>query len=78
MTKKEYDQEMLRAKTIRQEQPEKEDYYAGYMRGLRRAYSGGGFGVDREHNHWMNLIYSTKAKQQARGQGYHDGLQAVA
>ena len=78
MTKKEYDQEMLKAKTIRQEQPEKEDYYAGYMRGLRRGFHGGGFGVDREHTRWMNLIFNTSIRKQASGQGYRDGLEAAA
>jgi hypothetical protein len=78
MTKTEYDREMLRAKTIRQSEPDKEEYYAGYMCGLRIAYKGGGFGVDREHNRWMKLIYNTNAKQHARGQGYRDGLLAAA
>jgi hypothetical protein len=78
MTKKEYDHEMLRAKTIKQGEPDKAEYYAGYMRGLQKAYKGGGFGVDREHNRWMKLIYNTNAKQHARGLGYRDGLQAAA
>jgi hypothetical protein len=78
MTKTEYDREMLRAKAIRQRDPDKAEYYAGYMSGLRRAYNGGGFGVDREHNRLLKLIYNTNAKQHARGQGYRDGLQAAA
>jgi hypothetical protein len=78
MTRKEYDQELLRAKTICQLEPDKAEYYSGYICGLRRAYNGGGFGVDREHNRLMKLLYNPNTKQQARGQGYRDGLQAAA
>jgi hypothetical protein len=78
MTREQYDHEMRRAKIIRQENPDKAEYYAGYMRGLRIAYNGGSFGVDTEHTRWMNLIYNTNSKQRDRGLGYRDGLQAAA
>jgi hypothetical protein len=78
MTREQFDHEMRRARTISQENPDKAAYYSGYMRGLRIAYNGGSFGVDRDHNRWMNLIYETNTKQHDRGLGYRDGLQAAA
>ncbi len=75
MKRKQFDQEMQEARSIQQADPEKVDYYAGYIRGLRKAYKGGSFGVDKDHNLWMSLIFDTDTKRHARGQGYRDGFQ---
>jgi hypothetical protein len=75
MTRKQYDDKMQQARSIRQGDPDKADYLAGYIRGLKRAYHGGSFGVDKDHNLWMNLIYDTNKRRHARGQGYRDGFQ---
>jgi len=75
MTKKQLDQEMQRIKDLLSADPDRTDYLTGYMRGLKRAYSGGKFGVDKMHNLWMNLIFDTNERQRARGLGYRDGLQ---
>ncbi|HNS91268.1 MAG TPA: hypothetical protein PLP82_03445 [Deltaproteobacteria bacterium] len=75
MTRKQFDHEMQEARSIRQSDPDKADYFAGYIRGLRKAYRGGSFGVDKDHNLWMSLIFDADKKRHARGLGYRDGFQ---
>jgi len=50
------------------------DYWAGYRRGLRRAYHGERFGTDQEHDLWYSLADRDSEQDQQRGQGYRDGL----
>ena len=75
MTKKQFDQEMQRIKSLMSADPDRTDYFTGYIRGLKRAYSGGKFGIDNMHNLWMNLIFDTDMRKHARGLGYRDGMQ---
>ena len=75
MTRKQLDQEVQRIKALQSADPDRADYFTGYMRGLKRAYSGGKFGIDNMHNLWMKLIFDANKKKRARGLGYRDGLQ---
>lgn len=52
------------------------DYWAGYARGLRRAYHGEQFGDPGEHEIWLALSDRPDQASQGRGQGYRDGLAA--
>ena len=48
------------------------DYWAGYQRGLRRAFHGERFGTDAEHQLWLSL----SDDRAELGRGYRDGLTA--
>jgi len=58
--------------------PTEADYYAGFIRGLRRAYHGERFGTEAEHVLWLTLADSEDEQRAARGKGYRDGLNAKA
>jgi len=62
--------EMIKAETFHDlERPE---YWAGYMRGLRRRYYGVTFGTEEEHKIWMTADGDETRRQ--RSQGYRDGF----
>ncbi len=48
MTQGEFESQMLKAETFRR-LGERSDYWAGFMRGLRRAFHGENFGTADEH-----------------------------
>jgi hypothetical protein len=52
------------------------DYWAGYRRGLRRAYHGDRFGTEEEHILWSSLADSDDRQRSECGLGYLDGLAA--
>ena len=58
--------------------PGEAEYLTGYIRGLRRAYHGTAFGTESEHKLWSSLIARRDHYGQKRGQGYLDGLKALA
>jgi hypothetical protein len=68
--------EMSKADTFRHLEPERAEYWAGYMRGLRRQYHGEAFGTDEEHRLWLASVDSDDVMRQQRGAGYRDGLAA--
>lgn len=75
MTEQEFKSEMLRAETMRCIiEPDRSEYWAGYIRGLRRTYHGEKFGTADEHTLWMAAIDSPDESRKHRGQGYRDGL----
>lgn len=49
-------------------------WWAGYMRGLRRAHHGETFGTDAEHSLWLNAIHDSDPTRAALGRGYRAGL----
>ena len=53
------------------------DYWAGYERGLRRAYHGDKFGTVEEHNLWLYLKSDVDESRRLRGLGYRDGLRVT-
>lgn len=67
---------MRRADTLRRSEndPERECWLAGYMRGLRRAHHGDRFGTQAEHELWLSAEASRDTKRAALGRGYRAGL----
>jgi hypothetical protein len=75
MNRKTFETEMNRAKTMQRLEPERQDYWMGYQRGLRRAYHGDNFGIEAEHKLWLSLHSETMDdSRKMRGVGYRDGL----
>ena len=50
------------------------DYWAGYCRGLQRAFHGEQFGTEEEHALWSSLADRDDMQNHERGCGYLDGL----
>jgi hypothetical protein len=76
MTEQQFQSEMRRVETMRRlaTDPMQSDYYAGYIRGLRRAYHGENFGTPQEHDIRIALVNSEDESQKKQGLGYRDGL----
>jgi hypothetical protein len=75
MTEQKFKSEMRRAETMRRDaEPERSEYWAGYIRGLRRAYHGDNFGTEAEHKRWVSCVNDRDEQHKQRGQGYRDGL----
>jgi hypothetical protein len=74
MNQSEFESKMLRAKTMR-DLGDKPEYWAGYMRGLRRLYHGENFETPEDHEKWMSLTGPDEARAE-RGRGYRDGFAA--
>jgi hypothetical protein len=75
MTEQKFKSEMRRAETMRRDaEPERAEYWAGYIRGLRRAYHGENFGTEAEHKRWISCVNDRDEQHKQRGQGYLDGL----
>lgn len=71
---------MRRADTLRRVEPDpiRAEWWAGYMRGLRRAHHGEKFGTAVEHELWMSAIDSPDPLRSALGRGYRAGLTLTA
>jgi hypothetical protein len=69
-----------RADTLRRVEPDpiKTEWWAGYMRGLRRAHHGESFGSQAEHQMWLDAAKSDDPSRAALGQGYAAGLTLTA
>lgn len=67
---------MRRADTMRRLTSDalESDWWAGYMRGLRRAHHGERFGTEAEHQLWLSAAASTDPSRSALGLGYRAGL----
>ena len=67
---------MRRADALRRAEndPERADWWTGYMRGLRRTHHGERFGTQSEHELWLSAIESTDSQRAALGRGYRAGL----
>jgi hypothetical protein len=75
MTEQKFKSEMRRAETMRGlADPMMAEYWAGYIRGLRRAYHGDKFGTAEEHATWLSAANSRDESRKQRGRGYRDGL----
>ena len=76
MTDQQFQSELNRAKTLQGTvtDPIEADYWAGYQRGLRRAFLGERFGTARQHKEWLSLANDDSHSNAARGRGYCDGL----
>lgn len=67
---------MCRADTLRRAEPApiRAEWWAGYMRGLRRAHHGEQFGSEAEHKLWISAADSSDQSRAALGRGYRAGL----
>lgn len=75
MTEQKFKSEMRRAESMRRmAEPMMAEYWAGYVRGLRRAYHGEKFGEPGEHEKWLSAANSREESRKQRGRGYADGL----
>jgi hypothetical protein len=75
MTEQKFKSEMRRAEAMRRSaEPERAEYWAGYIRGLRRSYHGEKFGTSEEHTLWLSLTDRQDEACRQRGYGYRDGL----
>ena len=77
MHRRDFEREMHRAQAMRSA-GDRPDYWAGYQRGLRRAYHGGRFGTAEEHAFWITQAESNDPMRSERGRGYRDGLEVGA
>lgn len=75
MTEQKFKSEMRRAETMRGlADPMMAEYWAGYIRGLRRAHHGEKFGTAEEHEKWLSAANSRDESRKQRGRGYKDGF----
>jgi len=74
MNEKTFKHEMIKAKTFH-DLGERAEYWAGYMRGLRRRYHGEKFGTEEEHQIWMTADGDETRRD--RSQGYRDGFLGI-
>lgn len=51
-----------------------DNYWSGYIRGLRRYYHGEKFGTEEEHKKYLSLIGDSDESRHQLGQGYSDAL----
>lgn len=77
MNQKEFESEMGKAKGMKIAEPDRVDFWDGYIRGLRRGYHGEKFGTDEEHQLWWNLTDDDDESRAARGQGYRVGIRCA-
>ena len=64
---------MRRADTLRRiddDLPAFAPWFAGYMRGLRRAHHGERFGTQAEHDLWLSAEHSARPATRGAGRGY--------
>lgn len=66
--------DMLRRHCTDPQKPFESDWWAGYMRGLRRAHHGERFGTRAEHDLWLSAVESSDPSRAAIGRGYRAGL----
>ena len=52
------------------------DYWAGYCRGLRRAFHGERFGTEEEHVLWSSFYELPDEQCRERGRGYLDAIES--
>ncbi|RDH86362.1 MAG: hypothetical protein DIZ78_09335 [endosymbiont of Escarpia spicata] len=75
MSKKQKFESLMRRADFEKGGGDKPDYWAGYTRGLRRAYHGESFGTDEEHEQWLAAV--DRPGYEERGEGYLAGLAAL-
>jgi hypothetical protein len=77
MNQQEFESEIGKAKTFQQLEPKKQDFWAGYQRGLRRGYHGEKFGSQEEHDKWWSLVDDDIDSRVEQGQGYRAGFRCA-
>ncbi len=68
---------MTAADTFRRfsSEPDEQDFWTGYQRGLRRNHHGDKFGTVEEHKLWLSLADDTDQFRKMRGLGYRAGFE---
>jgi hypothetical protein len=69
-----FKKEMQMAEHMAKADVERESYWRGYQRGLRRAYHGEKFGTLEEHRKYLDAINSFDEERKETGRGYSDAL----
>ena len=57
------------------QEPDEQEFWAGYVRGLRRHHHGEKFGTADEHALWIAAVDSSDQSRKMRGLGYRAGLE---
>ena len=70
-----FKKQMAAAEHMAKADRERESYWRGYQRGIRRAYHGEKFGTPEEHEKFIDAVNSTDEKQKEAGRGYSDALE---
>jgi hypothetical protein len=67
---------MTAADTFRRlsSEPDEQDFWSGYQRGLRRNHHGEKFGTAEEHKLWLSLADDVDPSRKMRGLGYRSGF----
>lgn len=78
MTGANYQSNLSAADTFRRlsSEPDEQEFWAGYVRGLRRNHHGEKFGTDEDHDLWMSAADSSDQSRKMRGLGYRAGFEA--
>jgi hypothetical protein len=77
MNQQDFEMEMRKAKGLGGVDPDRQDFWAGYARGLRRAYHGENFGTREEHEKWWSLVDDDDVSRRQRGEGYRAGFRCA-
>lgn len=78
MTHDDLVRELRRAQVMICVEPERESFWHGYARGLRRGFYRELFGTEAEHRAWIGAAEETRdLGRRACGQGYLAGLARV-
>jgi len=81
MNQSEFERNMRGAKQIStlSDEPNDQDFWSGYQRGMRRHYHGEKFGTEAEHALWMAAADQTRDEQRRhRGLGYRAGFDGMS
>jgi hypothetical protein len=57
------------------QEPDEQEFWAGYVRGLRRNHHGEKFETEAEHSLWMSAADSSDQSRKMRGLGYRAGFE---
>lgn len=77
MNRSEFQSNMTGAESFRtlSPEPDEQEFWAGYQRGLRRNHHGDKFGTAAEHKLWMSLHTDEDMSRKMRGLGYRAGFE---
>ena len=72
MKKSLFEHEIHRAQTMKSVDHDRQNYWSGYQRGVRRRHHGENFGTVDDHQLWLTATGDESRRQ--RSQGYRDGF----
>jgi hypothetical protein len=77
MNKPEFEREMGKAKTFKGLEEWRQEYWLGYIHGLRRGYHGERFCSEEEHKRWWEMADDDVDSKRERGEGYRAGFRCA-